>query len=87
MLEWAQALSLLDRSEEGIRHLEAYIAEAEKSERLNREAAFLSDQLSKFKMIGQPLEAFEIKAHRSQQTITPATLKGKVVLLDFWGFW
>lgn len=87
VLEWAQALSLLDRSEEGIRHLEAYIAEAEKSERLNREAAFLSDQLSKFKMIGQPLANFEIKAHRNQQTITPSTLKGKVVMVDFWATW
>ena len=87
VLEWAQALSLLDRSKEGIGHLEAYIAEAEQSAGLSREAAFLSGQLSKLKMIGQPLANFEIKTHRRQQTITPSTLKGKVVMVDFWATW
>ena len=38
-------------------------------------------------MIGQPLTEFEVKAHRSQQTINPASLKGKVVLVDFWATW
>ena len=87
VLEWAQALCLIDRSDEGIQHLETYIANAKKSTRLGREVTFLEGQLAKLKMIGQPLGDFEIKTHRSQTTITPATLQGKVVLVDFWATW
>jgi thiol-disulfide isomerase/thioredoxin len=87
VLEWAQALCLTDRSEEGIKQLETYITNAKQSARLSREVTFLEGQLAKLQMIGQPLNAFEIKTHRSQQTITPATLKGKVVLVDFWATW
>lgn len=87
VLEWAQALSMLDRSEEGLKRLEGYIAEAEKTGRLEREVTFLKGQLTQLKMIGQPLANFEIKAYRNQQTINPSTLKGKVVLVDFWATW
>ena len=87
VLEWAQALSMLDRSEEGLKYLEGYIAEAETAGRLNREVSFLKGQLAQLQMIGQPLANFEIKAHRNQQTINPSTLKGKVVLVDFWATW
>ena len=71
----------------GIKHLEGYIAEAGKTGRLEREVTFLKGQLTQLKMIGQPLANFEIKAHRNQQTINPSTLKGKVVLVDFWATW
>ena len=87
VLEWAQALSMLDRSEEGLKYLEGYIAEAELSGRLNREVGFLKGQLAQLQMIGQPLPDFEITNHRTQQTITPASLEGKVVLVDFWATW
>jgi len=87
VLEWAQALSMLDRSQEGLKYLEGYIAEAELSGRLNREVSFLKGQLAQLQMIGQPLTNFEIKNHRTQHTITPANLQGKVVLVDFWATW
>jgi len=87
VLEWAQALSMLDRSEEGLKYLEGYIAEAETAGKVSREVSFLKGQLAQLQMIGQPLVNFEIKAHRDQQTINPATLKGKVVMVDFWATW
>ena len=39
------------------------------------------------RMIGKPVRDFNVKNHRSDREINPGTLKGKVVLMDFWASW
>ncbi len=39
------------------------------------------------RMVGKPLMEFQVKDHRSGKEISPKTLKGIVVLVDFWATW
>ncbi len=39
------------------------------------------------RMVGKPLMEFQVKDHRSGKEISPKTLTGIVVLVDFWATW
>ncbi len=39
------------------------------------------------RMVGKPLMEFKVEDHHSGKEISPKTLKGKVVLVDFWATW
>ncbi len=41
----------------------------------------------KIRLIGKPLQKFSVKDHQTGKVISPKTLKGKVVLIDFWATW
>ena len=47
----------------------------------------IKSHFDKIRMVGKPLPAFSVKDHRSAETISPQTLAGKVVLIDFWATW
>lgn len=47
----------------------------------------LQSHFDVIRLVGKPLPRFEVTDHRNQETIAPNTLKGKVVLIDFWATW
>ena len=47
----------------------------------------IKSHFDKIRLIGKPLQKFNVKDHRTGKKITPDSLKGKVVLIDFWATW
>ena len=41
----------------------------------------------KVRMVGRPLRDFKVKDHRTGREISPESLRGKVILIDFWATW
>ncbi len=85
----AQALSLLGRPKEAVACMRQSPSLAAQAGGRGgaRLAGMARNQLWQFELIGKPLPEFSVKAHRSGQQTSPATLKGKVVLVDFWATW
>lgn len=84
--EMAYALSLTGRQKEALEFMdlvEARMKLAGKGRMLPR----ITSHFDKIRMVGKPLKAFKVKDHRTGAEISPATLKGKVVLIDFWATW
>ena len=84
--ELAYALSRCGKQKEALRFMDAVEAEMAfggKERLLPR----IKTHFDKIRLIGKPLQAFSVKDHRTGETISPTTLKGKVVLIDFWATW
>ena len=47
----------------------------------------IKSHFDKIRLIGKPLQNFRVKNHHTGKMISPKTLKGKVVLIDFWATW
>jgi thiol-disulfide isomerase/thioredoxin len=47
----------------------------------------IKSHFDKIRLVGKPLQKFSVKDHQSGKIISPQTLKGKVVLIDFWATW
>ena len=47
----------------------------------------IKSHFDKIRLIGKPLQNFRVKNHQTGKMISPKTLKGKVVLIDFWATW
>jgi thiol-disulfide isomerase/thioredoxin len=47
----------------------------------------IKSHFDKIRLIGKPLQNFTVKDHRTGKMISPDTMKGKVVLIDFWATW
>ncbi|MDG2213567.1 MAG: TlpA disulfide reductase family protein, partial [Verrucomicrobiota bacterium] len=47
----------------------------------------IKSHFDKIRLIGKPLQNFSVKDHQTGKLISPKTLKGKVVLIDFWATW
>ena len=47
----------------------------------------IKSHFDKIRLIGKPLQQFSVKDHQTEKAISPKTLKGKVVLIDFWATW
>ena len=71
-----EALAFMDR-------VELQMEFAGKKRLLSR----ISSHFDKIRLIGKPLQKFRVKDFKTGKVISPATLKGKVVLIDFWATW
>ena len=47
----------------------------------------IKSHFDKIRLIGKPLQNFRVKDHQTGKMISPDTMKGKVVLIDFWATW
>ena len=47
----------------------------------------IKSHFDKIRLVGKPLQNFEVKDHTTGKIISPKSLKGKVVLIDFWATW
>jgi len=47
----------------------------------------IKSHFDKIRLVGKPLQKFSVKDHQSGKIISPQTLRGKVVLIDFWATW
>ena len=84
--EMAYALSLAGKQKEAL----AFMDRVEFQMKLAGKGRLLpriSSHFDKIRMVGKPLKNFKVKDHRTGREISPATLKGKVVLIDFWATW
>ena len=84
--ELAYALSRCDKQEEALafmNRIETEMLLAQKDRLLPR----IEHHFDMVRMVGKPLVEFKIKGHRSGKEVSPKTLKGKVVLVDFWATW
>jgi len=84
--EMAYALSLAGKQKEAL----AFMDRVEFQMKLagkGRLVPRISSHFNKIRMVGNPLKVFKVKDHRTGREISPATLKGKVVLIDFWATW
>jgi thiol-disulfide isomerase/thioredoxin len=84
--EMAYALSLAGKQKEALAFMdrvEFQMKLAGKDRLLPR----ISSHFDKIRMVGKPLKNFKVNDHRTGREISPATLKGKVVLIDFWATW
>lgn len=79
----ATALSLLGRNDEALACLDAAMAH----EKNSRMRGMLGVQRHELSFIGKPLPDFSVPRFDSDETITPASLSGKVILVDFWATW
>jgi thiol-disulfide isomerase/thioredoxin len=71
-----EALAFMDR-------VELQMEFAGKKRLLSR----ISSHFDKIRLIGKPLQKFRVNDFKTGKVISPATLKGKVVLIDFWATW
>ena len=84
--EMAYALSLAGKQKEAL----AFMDRVEFQMKLAGKGRLLprvSSHFDKIRMVGKPLKNFKVKDHRTGREISPATFKGKVVLIDFWATW
>ena len=84
--EMAYALSLAGKQKEAL----AFMDRVEFKMKLAGKGRLLpriTSHFDKIRMVGKPLKNFKVKDHRTGREISPATLKGKVVLIDFWATW
>ncbi|NRA95309.1 MAG: redoxin domain-containing protein [Planctomycetes bacterium] len=84
--ELAYALSRCGKQKEALRFMDAVEAEMAFGAK-DRLLPRIKTHFDKVRLIGKPLQAFSVKDHRTGQTISPKTLNGKVVLIDFWATW
>ena len=84
--ELAYALSRVGKQKEALAFMGDVEAELifRKRERL---LPRIKSHFDKIRMVGKPLPVFEVKDHRSGEGISPDSLKGKVVFIDFWATW
>ena len=47
----------------------------------------ITSHFDKIRLIGKPLQKFSVKDFQTGKAISPAALKGKVVVIDFWATW
>jgi thiol-disulfide isomerase/thioredoxin len=84
--ELAYTLSRCGKQDEALKFMEA----VETKMIVNRKGRLLSrltSHFDKIRLIGKPLQKFSVKEHQTGENISPDTLKGKVVLIDFWATW
>ncbi len=84
--EMAYALSLAGKQKEAL----AFMDRVEFQMKLAGKGRLLpriTSHFDKIRMVGKPLKNFKVKDHRTGREISPATFKGKVVLIDFWATW
>jgi thiol-disulfide isomerase/thioredoxin len=84
--ELAYAYSLAGKQKEAL----AFMAEVEARMEFDGKARLLpriTTHFDKIRLVGKPLPAFQVKDHRTGKEISPARLKGKVVMMDFWATW
>ena len=84
--EMAYALSLAGKQKEAL----AFMDRVEFQMKLAGKGRLLpriSSHFDKIRMVGKPLKNFKVQDHRTGREISPATFKGKVVLIDFWATW
>ena len=84
--ELAYALSRSGKQEAALafmNHVETEMLFSKKDRLLPR----LKHHFDMVRMIGKPLRDFKVRDHRSGKEISPGTLKGKIVLMDFWATW
>lgn len=79
-----QILRSMDRTEDTI----AAIHEAQETlDETSPVRQQLGSMLAHLELIGSPPPAFEVPAHNREGTLTPASFRGKVTLMDFWATW
>jgi thiol-disulfide isomerase/thioredoxin len=84
--ELAYALSRTGKQKEALAFMNA--VEAEMVFRGNeRLLPRIKSHFDKIRLVGKPLQEFNVKDHQTGEKINPDTLKGKVVLIDFWATW
>jgi thiol-disulfide isomerase/thioredoxin len=81
--ELAYALSRCGQQKEVLACIEVAMLLAGKERLLPR----IKHHFDMVRMVGKPVKEFRVKDHRSGREISPKTLKGKVVLIDFWATW
>ncbi len=84
--ELAYALSRCGKQDEALafmNHVETEMLFSKKDRLLPR----IKHHFDMVRMIGKPLRDFKVKDQRSGREISPETLKGKIVLMDFWATW
>jgi len=84
--EMAYALSLTGKQKEALTFMDR-VEEQMKLAGKGRLLPRITSHFDKIRMVGKPLKKFQVKDHRTGEEISPATLKGKVVLIDFWATW
>lgn len=72
----AEALTFMD-------DVETFLSTGDKSRLLPR----IKNHFDVIRMIDKPLRAFEVKDHQTGKKISSETLKGNVVMIDFWATW
>jgi len=84
--EMAYALSRCGKQKETLAFMNAVEAEMifKGNDRL---LPRIKSHFDKIRLIGKPLAKFRVKDHQTGKIISPETLKGKVVLIDFWATW
>ncbi len=84
--EMAYALSLAGKQKEALAFMDR-VEEQMKLAGKGRLLPRITSHFDKIRMVGKPLKKFQVKDHRTGQEISPVSLKGKVVLIDFWATW
>ena len=84
--ELAYALSRIGKQKEALAFMDA--VEAEMILKGNKRLLpRIKSHFDKIRLIGKSLTKFSVKDYHSGREISPKTLKGKVVLIDFWATW
>ena len=84
--ERAHALVLVGRQKEArefMDHVESQMLAAGKDRLVPR----MRMQFAPLRMVGRPLKAFQVARHGADGQIDSSSLKGQVVLVDFWATW
>lgn len=84
--ELAYALSRCNKQKEAVAFMDLveFNMVLDKKERL---LPRIKSHFDKIRQVGKPLARFSIKSHQTGKVISSDTLKGKVVLIDFWATW
>jgi len=84
--ELAYTLSRVGKQKEALAFMDA--VEAEMILKGNKRLLpRIKSHFDKIRLIGKSLTKFSVKDYHSGREISPKTLKGKVVLIDFWATW
>jgi len=82
----ADALALAGRGPEAAALLRSWIT-LDFADGNPRELEVVRQQLARIELIGAPLPTFDVTAYGTGETLSPESLRGHVLLIDFWASW
>ena len=86
-LHAADAMALAGRPEEARALLKTWMDMINLPNNSKRMREMARAQYERLGWIGKPLKAFEVPEHGSDETLTPESFQGDVLLIDFWASW
>ncbi|MCH2133487.1 MAG: redoxin domain-containing protein [Phycisphaerales bacterium] len=81
------ALALQGKPDAAKAMLQQLILSAETDPRAGRMIEMLQGQMKHLDLIGKPIQDFSVKAWKREEVLTPASFKGRVLLVEFWASW